>query len=142
MHGVKLARLVGFALAALALSCLHPPARAADTISVTIAPEDSEIITTDFKRIRPAEPAEIRFKITTGTIAQVFGNDLTVPRTQMRLAVLSGARRVLGAMTGAQAAGPDAPGAIIAQVDRDLSHLGVAVESHNLRYVFLPGYTP
>jgi hypothetical protein len=124
------------------MACLCVPAYAADLISVTIAPDDSEIITTDLKRIRPAETTEIRFKVTTGYIEQVFGKDLSIPRAQMRLAVLSSARRVLGAMTGAQATAPEAARAIVAQVDRDLSHLGVAVEQHTLRYVFLPGYAP
>lgn len=142
MHGYKIARSIAFGLAALALCCLCPPAFAAEAISVTIVPEDSEIITTDLKRIRPAGPAEISVRITTPYIGQVFGADLTTPRAMVRLAVLSSARRVLGAMTGAQATAPDAARAVMEQADRDLASLGVAVAEHNLRYVFLPGYGP
>lgn len=136
------ARSIVFGLAALALSCLSACAQATDSISVSIGPEDSEVITTDFKRIRPAEPAEIRFKVTTNLIDQLYGNDLTKPRAYLRLTVISSARRILGAMTGAQATGPDAMHAVMEQVNRDSSYMGVTVESHTLRYVFLPGYTP
>jgi hypothetical protein len=139
-RGGGTARSIVFGLAVLALSCLR--ASAADTITITIAPQDSEVITTDLKRIRPAAPADIRFKVTTNYIEQVFGKDLTIPRNLMQLAVLSSARRVLGAMTGAQATGPDAARAVMEQVDRDLARIGVAVEQHTLRYEFIPGYTP
>lgn len=142
MHGDSIARSIAFALVTLALCCLCTPAFAAEAISVTIAPDDSEIITTDLKRIRPAEPAEIRFRVTTGYIEEVFGKDLAIPRAQMRLAVFASARRVLGGMTSAQATGPDAPRAIVAEINRDLAHLGVAVEQYDLRYVLVPGYTP
>ncbi len=57
-------RLRAAAFAALALALLPlllaGPARAAEPIHITIAVEDSEIITADLKRIRLAEPAELR----------------------------------------------------------------------------------
>jgi hypothetical protein len=130
------------ALAVVMVSFGWRPASATDTITVSITPDDSEIITTDLKRIRPAEAAEVRFKVTTPYIAQVFGNDLAVPQSRMRITVIGGARRVLGAMTGAQATGPDGPPAVVREIDRALSDMGVQVEQFNLRYVFVPGYTP
>ena len=129
-------------VAALVWLSLCTPVHSADAISVIIEPNDSEIITTDLKRIRPAAPAEIRFKVTTNYIEQAFGNDLTKPRSYLKTAVISSARRVLSAMTGAQATGPDGASAVMNQVDRDVSELGVSVEEHSLRYVFLPGYVP
>jgi hypothetical protein len=77
---------LALALALLALWGLG--VRAADTIVVVLQVEDAEIITSDLKRLRLAEPAEVRFAVTTPYIAQVFGNDLTVPRNLMRLTVL------------------------------------------------------
>jgi hypothetical protein len=130
------------AIVLVAMSLSGGRAFAADIITVTIAPHESEIITSDLKRIRPAEAAELRFKATTPHIAQMFGSDLTVPRNRMRLTVIASARRVLSAMTGAQAIGPEAPPDIVKEIDRALADMGVTVEQFNLRYVFLPGYTP
>jgi hypothetical protein len=136
-------RLLAVAASAVVIAIFTcRPASATDTITVSIAPDDSEIITSDLKRVRPAEGAEVRFKVVTPYIAQVFGNDLTVPRSRIRITVIGAARRVLGAMTGAQATGPDGPSAVVREIDRALSDMGVQVEQFNLRYVFVPGYTP
>lgn len=94
----------------------------------------------DLKRIRPAQTAELRFRIVTPFIAQTFGDDLTVPRSRIRL--IASARRVLSTMTGAQATGPEGSAAVIQEVDRVLAGMGVAVDEFKLRYMFLPGYTP
>src|SRR5207244_7515471 len=77
----------------------------ADVLSVTIEVGDSEVITRDFRRIRPAASAEVRFTVVNDSIASVFKDDLTVPLTRMRLTVLSNARRVLGERTLAEALG-------------------------------------
>ena len=76
---------------------------AIDFITITIAVEDSEIITTDLKRIRLAEPAEVRFALTTNYIELLYGADLTTPRRGVRLEVIAAARGTLGALTGAEA---------------------------------------
>lgn len=117
-------------------------AHATDRIAVTIAPDDSEIVTTDMKRIWPAQPVELRFKIAAPAIAQTFGNDPALAQTRIRLTVIATARRVLGAMTGAQATGPEGAAAVVHEVDRALAGLGVTVDQFDLRYAFVPSYTP
>ena len=131
---------LALALALLALWGLG--VRAADTIVVVLQVEDAEIITSDLKRLRLAEPAEVRFAVTTPYIAQVFGNDLTVARSLMRLTVLASARRVLSQLPATEAVKPEAARAIVAEVDRALDYLGVAVESNTLRYTLVPPLWP
>ena len=135
-------RLAHAALAACVIASLCAPARATEPITVTIAVEDSEIITADLKRIRLANPAEVRFARTTNYIELVFGTNLTTPRGLMRLQVISAARRTLAAVTGAEATREAALRPVIEEVNRGLAGIGVVVESHTLRYVFLPGYGP
>ncbi len=53
----------------------------------------------------------------------------------MRLVVLGTARRALSAMSLAQATHEDTPRVLIAEIDRSLADMGVAVAQHNLRYV-------
>jgi hypothetical protein len=131
----------GLALVLLAVSGLA--VRGAEPIVVALQVEDAaEIITSDLKRLRLAGPAEVRFAVTTTYIAQVFGDDLTVPRGLMRVTVISSARRVLGQLSAAEAVKPEAASAVVAQVDRDLASLGVAVESHTLRYTLVPPLVP
>ena len=127
---------LALALALLALWGLG--VRAANTNVVVLKVEDAEIITSDLKRLRLAEPAEVRFAVTTPYIAQVFGDDLTVPRDLMRLTVLMSARRVLSQLSATEAVKPEAARAIVAEVDRALAYLGVAVESNTLRYRLVP----
>jgi hypothetical protein len=130
---------------ALAFALLAPwslGVRAADTIVVMLHIEDPEIITSDRKRLRLAEPAEVRFAVTTPYIAQVFGDDLTIPRNLMRLTVLASARRVLGELPATEAIKPEAARAIVADIDRVLAYLGVSVESHTLRYTLVPPLAP
>ena len=123
---------------ALALLVLWGPGvRAADTIVVVLQVEGAEIITSDVKRVRLAEPAEVRFAVTTPYIAQVFSDDL-IPRDLMRLTVLSSARRVLSQLSATEAVEPEAARAIVAEVDSALAYLGVVVESHTLRYTLVP----
>ena len=136
------AGLVRAALAACVVALLCAPARAIDFITITIPVEDSEIITTDLKRIRLAEPAEVRFALTTNYIELLYGTDLTTPRRGMRLEVVAAARGTLGALTGAEATRDEGTRSLIAAVNRRLASMGVTVESHTLRYVFLPGYGP
>jgi hypothetical protein len=112
--------------------------RAADTIVVVLQIENAEIITSDLKRLRLVEPAEVRFAVTTPYIAQVFGDDQTVPRDLMRLMVLASARRVLSQLPATEAVKPEAARAIVAEVDSALAYLGVVVESHTLRYTLVP----
>jgi hypothetical protein len=131
---------LALALALLALWGLG--VRAADMIVVVLQVDNSEIITSDLKRLRLAEPAEVRFAVTTPYIAQVFGDDLTVPRDLMRLTVLMSARRVLSQLSATEAVKPEAAGAIVAEVDRELAYLGVAVESHTLHYALVPLLSP
>ena len=131
---------LALALALLALWGLG--VRAANTIIVVLQVEGAEIITSDLKRLRLAEPAEVRFAVTTPYIAQVFGDDLTVPRDLMRLTVLMSARRVLSELSATEAVKPEAARAIVAEVDRELAYLGVAVESHTLRYAVVPLLSP
>jgi hypothetical protein len=136
------ARTIAIGVTALALTSLFEPACPADILSVTVLPDGSEIITTDLKRIRPAGPAEIRFRFTTDYLKRLYGNDFTKTHEYLHFVVQSSERRALGAMTGAQATGPDGPRAVMAEVDREVSELGLAVEQYTLRYEFLPGYTP
>ena len=104
-------------------------------VLVTIEIGDSEVITTDLKRIRPAAPAQVRFTVVNDSIASIFRDDLTIPLTRMRLTVLSAARRVLGERTLAEALGSEAIRAVVAEIDHDLVDLGVVVRDHTLRYV-------
>src|SRR5258707_2641451 len=128
LAGIGWVRRLGLALALLALWA--PGGRAAEAIVVTFQVEDAgEVITSDVKRLRLAGPAEIRFAVITPYIAQVFGDDLTIPRNLMRFTVLAGARRVLSQMSAAQALKPEAVDAIVADIDRTLDYLGVSVES-------------
>jgi hypothetical protein len=110
----------------------------ADVLSVTIEVGDSEIITTDLKRIRPAAPAQVRFTVVNDSIASIFRDDLTIPLTRMRLTVLFKARHVLGEKTLAEALGSEAMRAVAAEIDHDLVDLGVVVRDHTLRYVPVP----
>jgi len=126
------------ALALALLAPWGPGVRAADAIVVVLQVESSEIITSDLKRLRLAEPAEVRFAVTTPYVAQVFGDDLKIPRDMMRLTVLASARRVLGEMSATEALKPEAVRAIVTEVDRALDYLGVAVESNTLRYTLVP----
>ena len=130
-------RTIGFGLAAwLASGSRH--AGAADVLSVTIGVDDSEVITTDFRRIRPAAPAEVRFTVMNDSIATIYKDDLTTPLARMRLTVLSSARRVLGEKTLAEALGNETMRAVMAGTDNDLVDLGVVVRDHTLRYVPIP----
>ena len=131
--------VVGITLFVWTAQC--EPAYAADLLSVTILADGSEIISADLKRLRRAGPAEIHFRFTTDDLKRLYGDDLTKPRDYLRLVVQSSERRVLGAMTGAQATGAAGPHAVMTEVDRQVSDLGLTVERHTLRYEFLPGYT-
>ena len=123
-------------------SLFSDPGEQAERYARTHGSTAEEIMTADLKRIRPAQTAEVRFRITSPFIAQTFGNDLTAPRTRIRLIVIASARRVLSTMTGAQATGPEGPPAVMKEVDRALAGMGVTVQEFKLRYVFLSGPTP
>jgi hypothetical protein len=132
-------------LALLALSA--PGLRAAEaivvvTIVVTIPVEDAgEVISSDPKRLRLAEPAVIRFAVTTPYFAQVF-SDLTTASNALRLEMLSSARRVLGELPATEALKPEAARAVIADLERSIDYLGVSVESYTLRYTLVPSIVP
>jgi hypothetical protein len=130
------------ALAACVVAWLCAPARAAEPITITIAVEDSEIITADQKRIRLAEPAEIRFAVTNNYLEQLYGTDLTTPRRGLRLEVLAGARATLASVTGVEATGDNGVRLVIEAINRRIDDLGVRVERHTLRYVFVSGIQP
>jgi len=139
--GTRWVQRLALGLALLSLSGLG--VRAADTIVVALTVEDAgEVITTDLKRLRLAQAAEVRFAVTTPYIAQVFGNDPTIPRDLMRLTVIASGRRVLGELSAAEAMKPEAARAIAAEVDRALDYLGVAVELQTLRYALVPPLAP
>ena len=136
---------LGLALAVLALWA--PGVRAAEpivvvTIVVTIPVEDAgEVISSDAKRLRLAEPAVIRFAVTTPYFAQVF-SDLTTASNALRLEMLSSARRVLGELPATEALKPEAARAVIADLERSIDYLGVSVESYTLRYTLVPSIVP
>jgi hypothetical protein len=130
------------AVAACVVAFLYTPARAAEPISVTIAVEDSEIITADLKRIRLAQPAEVRFALTTSYLELLYGTDFTKPRAMMRLEVLAAARATLAGVTGVEATRDDGVRLVIEAINRRLAYMGVTVERHSLRYLFAPGYGP
>jgi hypothetical protein len=134
-------RRLALALAVLAL--WSPGVRAAEAIVVTIPVEDAgEVITSDPKRIRLAEPAVVRFAVTTPYIAQVFGDDLRIPRDMIRYLLLASARKVLGELPATQALKPEAARAVVADLERAIDHLGVSVESYTLRYMLVPSLVP
>jgi hypothetical protein len=127
------------ALALVLLASCGAGAHAAEPIVVVFSVEDAgEVISSDLKRMRLAEPAEVRFAVITPYIARVFGDDLTLPRTLMRFTVLASARRVLGELSAAEALKPEAVRAVVADIDRALDYVGVSVESHTLRYMLVP----
>jgi hypothetical protein len=130
------------ALAACVIAWLCAPVRAAEPITITIAVEDSEIITADQKRIRLAEPAEIRFAVTNNYLEQLYGTDLTTPRRGLRLEVLAAARATLAEVPGVAATGDNGVRLVIEAINRRIDDLGVRVERHTLRYVFVSGYGP
>ena len=135
---------VAWPLAVLALWA--PGGRAAETIVVTIVVtipvEDAgEVISSDPKRLRLAEPAVIRFAVTTPYFAQVF-SDLTTASNALRLEMLSSARRVLGELPATEALKPEAARAVIADLERSIDYLGVSVESYTLRYMLVPSIVP
>jgi len=131
---------VAWPLAVLALWA--PGGRAAETIVVTIPVEDAgEVISSDPKRLRLAEPAVIRFAMTTPYFAQVF-RDLTTARDRLRLEVLASARRVLGELPATEALKPETARAVVADLERAIDYLGVSVESYTLRYMLVPSLVP
>jgi hypothetical protein len=145
LAGMGWVRRLGLVLALLALSA--PGLRAAEaivvvTIVVTIPVEDAgEVISSDPKRLRLAEPAVIRFAVTTPYFAQVF-SDLTTASNALRLEMLSSARRVLGELPATEALKPEAARAVIADLERSIDYLGVSVESYTLRYTLVPSIVP
>jgi hypothetical protein len=60
----------------------------------------------------------------------------------MRLMVLASARRVLSQLSAIEAVKPEAARAIVAEANRELAYLGVAVESNTLRYTPVPPLWP
>src|SRR5262245_48378840 len=136
LAGMGWVKRLNVALAVLALWA--PGVRAAETIVVTIPVEDAgEVISSDPKRLRLAEPAVIRFAMTTPYFAQVF-RDLTTARDRLRLEVLASARRVLGELPATEALKPEAARAVVADPERAIDYLGVSVESYTLRYMLVP----
>jgi hypothetical protein len=141
LSGIGWAARLGLALAVVALWA--PGVRAAEAIVVAIPVEDAgEVISLDVKRLRLAEPAEIRFVVTTPYIARVFGSDLTIPRDLMRLTLLASARRVLSQLPATEALRPEAARAVVADVERAIDYLGVSVEAYTLRYMLVPPLVP
>jgi len=131
---------VAWPLAVLALWA--PGGRAAETIVVTIPVEDAgEVISSDPKRLRLAEPAVIRFAMTTPYFAQVF-RDLTTARDRLRLEVLASARRVLGELPATEALKPETARAVVADLERAIDYLGVSVEAYTLSYMLVPSLVP
>ena len=138
--GGAAASSIAWPLAVLALWA--PGGRAAETIVVTIPVEDGgEVISSDPKRLRLAEPAVIRFAMTTPYFAQVF-RDLTTARDRLRLEVLASARRVLGELPATEALKPETARAVVADLERAIDYLGVSVESYTLRYMLVPSLVP
>jgi hypothetical protein len=141
LAGIGWVRRLGLALAVLAL--WTPGVRAAEAIVVTIPVEDAgEVISSDLKRMRLAEPAVVRFAATTPYIAQVFGDDLRIPRDLMRFTLLASARRVLGELPATEALKPEAVRAVLADLEHAIDYLGVSVESYTLRYMLVPPPVP
>jgi regulator of protease activity HflC (stomatin/prohibitin superfamily) len=145
LAGMGWVKRLGVALAVLALWA--PSGRAAETIVVTIVivvtipVEDGEVVSSDPKRLRLAEPAVVRFAVTTPYFAQVF-RDLTTARDRLRLEVLASARRVLGELPATEALKPEAARAVVADLERAIDYLGVSVESYTLRYMLVPSLVP
>jgi hypothetical protein len=136
-------RQAGLIALAAALIPLRPAPAQVEVrvvLRVTISPEDGgELITSDLKRLRLAEPAEFVFvKTDAQAFEQLFPGDVVQALTRLRLIVLAAARRVFGEMPSAAVLRGDGTAAFAAAVNADCNILNVTLRSHVLRYELVP----
>ena len=115
-----------------ALAALRP-ARAQDELRIVIPADSSEIITTDLKRLRLAEPAELVFvKTDPAAFERRFPGDDAPALSYLRFLVLAAARRIFGDMTSAEVLRGDGTPAFVARVNADCEIIHVALRSHTM----------
>lgn len=118
-------------------------ALAQDELRVVISADDAtELITSDLKRLRLAEPAEFVFvKTDAQAFEQLFppgdpGRALAMLR--LRLIVLSAARRTFGDMPSAAVLRGDGTADFDTLINADCNIFGLTLRSHVLRYAPVP----
>jgi hypothetical protein len=135
-------RRAGLIALAAVLAALRPARAQVEVrvlLRVTISPEDSEIITSDLKRLRLAEPAEFVFvKTDAQAFDQLYPGDVVQALTRLRIMVLSAARRVFGEMPSAAVLRGDGTAEFVARINADCKVLGMTLQSHVLRYEPVP----
>jgi hypothetical protein len=131
-------RQAGLIALTAALAALRP-AHAQDELRIVIPTDVSEIITTDLKRLRLAEPAAFSFvKTDPAAFEQLFPGDPTRALSYLRAIVLSAARRIFGEMTSAEVLRGDGTPAFVARINADGESIRVALRSHAMRYEPVP----
>lgn len=127
--------------AALAAVMAVSRARADDDLRISVDVERSEIMSSDRKRVRLAEPAEFVFgKLNPAQFKLLYPADDAQARTLLTMIVLSAARRTFASLTAEQILRDEGRPELIDLINRDAKSLFVAVRDHKMRYA--PAPTP
>ena len=129
-------RQTGLAAVAAVLAAIRA-ALAQDELRVVIATDTPEIITTDLKRLRLAEPAEFNFiKTDADAFERLFPGDPALSLLQFM--VLAAARRIFGEMPSAAVLRGDGTPAFVASLKADCESIHVALRDHAMRFEPVP----
>lgn len=139
MSTITVTRRRACAVLAAVAACGGTRARADDDLRIIIDVERSEIISSDRKRVRLAEPAEFVFgKTNPEQFKLLYPTDDSQARTLLPLIILSAARRTFGSLTAEQILRDEGRVELIELINRDAKSLFVAVREHKMRYVPVP----
>ncbi len=131
-------RQTGLAAVAAVLAAIRA-ALAQDPLRVVITTDRSEIITTDLKRLRLAEPAEFNFvKTNADAFERLFPGNPAPALSLLQFMVLAAARRIFGEMPSAAVLRGDGTPAFVASLKADCESIHVALRDHAMRYEPVP----